>query len=169
MKLAALVLLSVCCLLADLHAPVAGVIRDRHGNLRQILGASGAFVAGESLATGIVSASFSGKLGLAKTEDELIIFDATHVIERRACPEGPALFRFDEQGRPASVHFLSTDEHWRWLADGKVSVSFEKSAPHASESFEERMSAEWMVVHTSDADLAVRGEESLQLPEVSEQ
>ncbi len=160
MRLAALILLPLL-LQADLQAPVAGVICDRHGNLRRILGVPGAFVAGESLASGILSASFSGVTGLAKAEDELLEFTAQGVQRRHAAPSGPAEFTFDERGLPASARFLEGAEVWRWVA-GRIEVASEKTE---SSNIPERMSVHWNVVHTAEADFAVRGEESLQLPE----
>lgn len=159
--------MSVVCLFADLQAPVAGVVRDRHGYLRQILGVPGAFVAGEALASGVQSASFSGLLGLAKTDGEVLIFDSQRVVKRYPAPSGPAKFGFDERGHPAWVMFQHSDEVWRWQA-GQIIVTQERNHRKSSQVTEERMSAQWTVVHTEQGDFAVRGDESLQLPEVVE-
>ena len=56
--------------------PLAGYMRDSSGALRPVYGVFGNLVVGEPIARGVVAASFSGRVGLARTADGTYAFDA---------------------------------------------------------------------------------------------
>ncbi|MBC8164944.1 MAG: hypothetical protein H7Y20_03605, partial [Bryobacteraceae bacterium] len=72
MKLIIGCLMAACCF-GQISIPAIGFVRDVHGSLRPLQGIEGAFVLGEAVATGVVSASFYGRTGLAKTDNELLV------------------------------------------------------------------------------------------------
>ena len=57
--------------------PLAGYMRDSSGALRPVYGVFGNLVLGEPIARGVVAASFSGRVGLARTADGTYAFDAS--------------------------------------------------------------------------------------------
>ena len=60
---------------SGISPPRAGYIRDDAGGLRPVYGVAGSFVLGDPIASGVISAAFSGRLGLAKTAGTLYAFD----------------------------------------------------------------------------------------------
>jgi hypothetical protein len=104
-----LALLLLCCAAlecqAEVSAPLIGYMRDRGGSLRALHGIAGAFVPGPVLESNVVAAAWSGTAGFAKTDRELLILDATGIVERRSAPAGPATFGFLPGGEPAWVRF----------------------------------------------------------------
>jgi hypothetical protein len=99
-------------------APRAGCVRDRAGALRTLYGVAGVFVAGDAVETGVVSASCSDQLALAKTGNAIEVRDASmQLLGRWPAPSGPARFAFPRSGAAAFVYF----EHTRELRyyDGK--------------------------------------------------
>lgn len=103
----ALFFLSAMCCLAQISIPQIGFVRDPGGNLRPVHGVAGAFVLGEPVAEGVVSAGFSEHYGLAKTEGEVLVLVDGEIRERHSAPAGLASFGFDFQGRPGWVRFES--------------------------------------------------------------
>ena len=192
-KTALLTCVAACIALAQIQAPVAGVVRNRAGELRPMLGVAGAFVAGEVIAREIVSAAFSGSLGLAKTEHELLTFNARQILERHEAPAGPAAFGFAPDGSPAWAWFSEAHEVWRWTKQG-IRVERRDEEPEIDaqvrregadlvvletgarievpEGSVEQMSAGWIVIHANDGDHAVRitpgREMSARLPEAAQ-
>jgi hypothetical protein len=98
--------LALCCA-AQISDPRIGFVRDRAGDLRPVYGVAGAFVLGDSIQSGVLSAAFNGSGGLAKTADELLVFREGKLTERFAAPEGAASFGFDSQGKPDWVRFAN--------------------------------------------------------------
>lgn len=193
MKLFALAMFLASTALAQLRAPVTGVVRDKTGALRPLVGVAGALIAGEPIATGVLSAAFSGTAGLAKTDGEVLVFDSERILERKPAPAGPAVFQFSKDGKPALACFPATGELWRWTSEGisvesgsewpaqmdrirrdgnQLVVSKTQARITAPDGEMEQMSDEWVVIHSSDGDWAIRienGKEAvLRVPEVKE-
>jgi hypothetical protein len=184
MVLRIVLLLCTAIAMAQIGPPRAGFIRDRAGALRPVHGVAGAFVLGEAVETGVLSAGFSGKLGFVKTASELIVFRDGFVVDRIEAPTGPAEFTFG--ARPA-IYFVDTGELWEWprrtgwraarsVADlhcdyGYVVLASGERVRTPEPAMEvERMSEEWAVARTESALYAIRitGTERtiVQLPEL---
>ncbi len=119
---------AVCCWLVSaaflcgqpaLSPPVAGLIRDPDGALRPLFGVRGNFLLGRPLLEGAVSAAFSGRFGLVKTESEILLLDgAGEVIETRPAPPGLAQFAFDGGGNPSTMFLAATRDLFVWTRSG---------------------------------------------------
>jgi hypothetical protein len=117
MKTSALFLVSSAVLWAQLgfQSPKIGFVQDGGNVLRAVSGIAGSFVVGSPIATGIVSAAFSGSYGAAKTDTTLTTFDAVgNTIGTKDTPAGPALFAFSRSGTPAFVYFTGSNGIWKW-------------------------------------------------------
>jgi hypothetical protein len=102
-------------LAAAIAPPQAGFIRDGAGELRPVHGLAGSFVLGEPVASGVQSAAFSGRTGLAKTRDTLRAFDAEgRLLGETPAAEGPARFAFSSDGWEAVAFLPETCETIRW-------------------------------------------------------
>ncbi len=94
-----------------LGPPALGFVRDASGAFRPVLGVRANFLLGLPVVERTVSAAFSGRAGLVKTEAEILVLDeAGRVIETGPAPPGTAQFAFDQNGRPSSVFFPVTGE-----------------------------------------------------------
>lgn len=98
--------------------PFIGLLRDSHRQVRRVFGITGNFIVGEAEASGVISMAFSGRAGLAKTEDSLLLLNqAGAVVRRLSAPPGAALFAFTANGNPALCYFPKTAELWRCAGD----------------------------------------------------
>lgn len=95
--------------LPQVAPPTAGVVCDHRGTLRPVLGVAGAFVLGEAFESGVLAAGFHRDVGLAKTNEELIVFNRRVIVARIPAPPGPAEFFFDPE--PAA-YFPQSGELW---------------------------------------------------------
>jgi hypothetical protein len=152
--------------------PVMGFIRDRAGALRPVHGVAGSFLLGEAIETGVLSASFSDRLGFAKTESELLVFENGSVAARVAAPDGPAIFTWKAGDRLGQVLFSNSGECARWTGSRLVPISCETNpaatlpagAPEPTEGIEQ-MSDGWLIIRADKGLYSVREETVYRLPE----
>lgn len=101
----------VLCGQPALGPPAVGFVRDPSGAVRPVLGVRANFLLGLPVVERALSAAFSGRAGLVKTEAEILVLDeAGQVIETGPAPPGTAEFAFDQNGRPSSMFFSVTGE-----------------------------------------------------------
>jgi len=99
--------------------PQLGSIVDSGNSLRPVYGIAGNFVLGDTTATGVDSAAFSGSFGLGKTDSAVIATDRQgRVIASLAAAAGPALFAFSRSGAPALAYLAGTGILLAW--DGQT-------------------------------------------------
>jgi hypothetical protein len=102
-----------------LTAPQAGLIRDTAHSLRPVYGIAGNFLLGDPVATGVVSATYSGLYGLIKTDSTVAVIDrAGSIAASIAAPEGTALFAFARIGDSALAYLSASDKLLVW--DGRA-------------------------------------------------
>ena len=164
MKRLSLVLLALGCA-AQISGPQIGFVRDLQGNLRQVFGVAGAFVTGDPIETGVLSASFSASAGLVKKDTELTEYRKGEVVARRDAPEGPAACGFTASGEPDWVRFAN-DSCMRWK-NGEAEPATDcpaseqpdlRDAPEGARE-PESMGAGWISVRTDAAVWAIRTEQ----------
>lgn len=91
--------------------PLVGLFRDSQNRLRPVHGVAGSFLAGDPRLDDISSLAFSGRAGMAKTADSVVLLNAQgHAGERLDAPPGDALFAFDCDNAPAFIYFRETGE-----------------------------------------------------------
>jgi hypothetical protein len=163
---------------AQITPPLAGYVVDREGALRPVHGLAGAFTLGNSIEHGVISADYSGKSLVVKTEGELIIDG-----ERYGAPTGRARAAFDAHGRVSIIFFPDTGNLWTWR-NGEFTdhISVEPDAPAVVRDGElfidgtpirlasralhvSRMGEDWLVVYAEDGLFAVRSGNVYELPE----
>ena len=107
--------------------PRVGYIRDEAGALRPVYGLAGSFVLGRPMnKRPVISAAFSGRLGLAKTAAALYAFSPEgRRLGRLAAADGPAQFVFSPDGSEARVFLPDTSEWFRWRNGGFQPVPVE--------------------------------------------
>ena len=102
-----------------LIAPKVGLIQDDANVVRPVYGIAGNFVVGDPLASGVISAAFSGKFGLVKTHATLAVIDRSgQTIASMETPRGPALLSFDSSGAPAFAYLTEVGSLLAW--DGQT-------------------------------------------------
>lgn len=133
-------------------APIAGTIRDTSGSLHSVVGVAGNFLVSDAAGIpDVLSSAFSASAGLAKTDGELLILDASGQISARFdAPPGPALFAFDAAGAPALAYcsgtLFSIDSNGlntvNWTGDA---VSIALSGPRSATAIVRRDDRFWKV------------------------
>jgi hypothetical protein len=110
MKLAFLfAILAFAATAGGVDAPSVGYGRNPAGSIVRVSGVSGAFVVAATDQTGVVSAAFSERLGLVKTDSTVRVLDAAgNLLNECDAPAGPALFGFDASGRTGAAWYPST-------------------------------------------------------------
>jgi len=104
---------------SGISPPLAGYARDASGLLRPVVGVAGNLVLGRPIAEGVISAAFSGRLGLAKTSDSLYAFDPQgSPLSRIDAPDGPARFFFSAGGVSALVCLSGSSASLLWKDGG---------------------------------------------------
>src|SRR5271165_5547299 len=99
---------SAVCAQHSISPPVVGAFHDSTGSLQRVIGVPGNFVLAEAGISNVLSAAFSTSAGLAKTDAEVLVFNASaQIINRFQVAAGPALFAFDQSGAPALAYFAS--------------------------------------------------------------
>ncbi len=94
---------------AGVQSPPLGFTRTPGGTVVRVSGIAGAFVATPVEQSEVVSAGFSGTMGLLKLATTVRALDAAgEVAGKWDAPEGPALFGFDPSGGAALVWYGST-------------------------------------------------------------
>ena len=141
--------------------PLIGYVRDLRGDLRPVFGVSGAFVLGDPIEQGVLSASFSQSAGLVKKEKQLLIFRDGKPVRSIDAPEGGAWFGFEPNGGPNWVRFANGScLVWRSGAPetGPCPAAEEPAAGDMPERVEsvESMGADWLAVRTASGIWAVR-------------
>ena len=99
----------------QLGPPRLGFVRDASGSLRAVIGVAGNFVLGSDLLGDLRSVGFSGRIGIATTDAELLVFDTRgQTVHQREIQGGEAHFAFDRGGRAALACVISTGDLFRW-------------------------------------------------------
>ena len=98
-----------------LTAPLAGVIRDSQENVRTVIGVAGNFLVGNAQFAGARSAAFSGRFGLVKTADRVLVLDEHgQLIDSTRAPGRRCRIRLRHPGSPGAHLFpldRGTAEH----------------------------------------------------------
>lgn len=106
---------SAICAQSTLAPPQIGFIQDVRGGMRPVLGVAGNFLIGGAVSSRIVSAAYSGSVGLMKTDTALIVTDKQgHAIASTVAPPGSALFAFSADSRTALAYLDRTQELMVW-------------------------------------------------------
>jgi hypothetical protein len=96
--------------------PQLGFIEDGARALRPAYGLAGNFILGPAVARKVVTAAFSGSIGLLKTESSLAAFDSHgKVLASMDAAAGPALFAFSPAGTTALAYIASSKALVEWL------------------------------------------------------
>lgn len=116
------ILATICAMAAagqsGLAPPLVGLVTGRLHELRRVHGVAGNFVPGDAIAGNagerVFDWAFSGRGGMAKTANQLLLLDAGgNILRASAAPDGNAVFAFDAHGLPALYYFAATAELWR--------------------------------------------------------
>ena len=121
----AILLLSAVAAAAQsgLLPPQVGFVRDSTGSVRPVVGIRANFMLGDPLLDNVRSAAFSGRSGLVKTDQEIIVFDTEgRILGRQPAPPGEALFAFAGDGLPALAYLVETKELYRQRGAGLTPV-----------------------------------------------
>ena len=90
--------------------PQVGFMQDATGSVRAVYGLAGNFLTGDPIASGVISAAYSGSFGLAKTDSTILITDAQgQAIAASDALPGPALLAFASDGKPALVYLFTSN------------------------------------------------------------
>ena len=113
---------SVLCAQSTLAPPQVGFVLDTGGAMHRVLGIAGNFVIGRRVSNGIVSAGYSGALGLLKSDSSVIATDARgKVIATTAAPSGPAVIGFSADGQTAAAYLAGIGRLETW--NGRALIS----------------------------------------------
>lgn len=105
--------------------PSLGFMQDSARALRPVYGLAGNFILGPSLSSKIVSAGFSGSIGLLKTDSSLAAFDSQgKLLASMDAPSGPALLAFSPSGTSALVYVESSNALVEWRAGTFAPLAF---------------------------------------------
>lgn len=105
--------------------PSLGFVQDSERALRPVYGLAGNFILGPSVASKIVSAAFSGSIGLLKTDSSLAAFDSQgKLLGSMEEPSGPALFAFSPTGASALVYVPSSNAMLEWRGSAFALLAF---------------------------------------------
>jgi hypothetical protein len=110
--------------------PRIGFVYGATHSIRPMFGIAANFIAGDPIAADVVSSAFSGSFGLLKTEDTVIVMDASgQTIVTLDAPSGSALFGFSRDGAPALAFFPSKKLLLQWNGTAFDPVTFETPDP----------------------------------------
>jgi hypothetical protein len=105
--------------------PSLGFVQDSARALRPVFGLAGNFILGPSVASKIVSAAFSGSIGLLKTDSSLAAFDSQgKFLASMDAPSGPALFAFSPSGTSALVYVATSNALLEWRGSAFALLAF---------------------------------------------
>jgi hypothetical protein len=99
---------------SPLASPQAGILAGARGELRAVRGVAGAWVLGESVAQGAISAACSETLCLAKTAGAILSAGG-----ETPAPPGPALFAFDSE---RALLYFPDSRQFAWWRDGRLDL-----------------------------------------------
>jgi hypothetical protein len=95
--------------------PQIGFIQDTAGTMRPVYGLAGNFLMGEPIAAGVISGAFSGSFGWTKTDSTVNVTDSQgQAIAAADAPDGPALFAFGSDGKPALAYLFLSNTLLQW-------------------------------------------------------
>ncbi len=98
-----------------LAPPQVGLILDGHGEIHIVNGLAGNFLLRSAVASGIVSAAYSGSFGLLKSDSALTVINSEgRPVASIAATQGPALFAFSSSGSPALAYFEQSKTLYLW-------------------------------------------------------
>ena len=101
----------------NLSAPLLGMARDSHNQLRPVHGLAGNFVPRGAIGGEALDWAFGGSGGLVMTDAELLVLDANgSVMRHRAAPRSNAVLG------PDSAFFPKTCEVWQARAQADITV-----------------------------------------------
>jgi hypothetical protein len=107
--------------------PLLGFVEDATSLLRPAYGLAGNFILGAAISGKIVSAAYSGSVGLLKTDSSLAAFDSHgRLLASMHVAAGPALFAFSPGGTAALAYIASSTTlvEWRGNAFAPVSLNY---------------------------------------------
>ena len=108
---------------SGLTPPRIGFVRDSANRLRALLGISGNFWMGGTVARGVIDAASSGRASILQTRRGLIVVDtAGDPLSRPFPASGEALFAFSDDGSPALVWLRESGRLLRWTRRGFIAV-----------------------------------------------
>ena len=133
MKRAMLAVLSIAAGAAwaqtTLTPPLVGFMRDALDSVHPVYGLAGNFLVGDPVASGIVSAAFSGSYGLLKTANAVVVIDRTAaVVASSGASDGPALFALARTGEPALAYLPGPGALLAWKAGTFQAIAFDPVA-----------------------------------------
>jgi len=100
-------------------APIAGIVRDSHQQLRIVHAVSGTFILRDVVGATVADWAFDGNSGLVKTNAELLLIGANGgVVARRSAQQEAVL-------GPQSAFFPETHELWLAAANNVTKVPVE--------------------------------------------
>jgi hypothetical protein len=95
--------------------PQIGFMEDKAGSVRPVYGLAGNFLLGDPIATGVISAAFSGSFGWVKTDSTVVVMDAQgQAMATSDAPPGPALFAFTSDDKPALAFLVTSNTLLQW-------------------------------------------------------
>jgi len=104
--------------------PQLGFVLDGARALRPAYGLAGNFILGPAVTGTVVTAAFSGSLGLLKTDSSLAAFDAQgKVLASLDASPGPALFAFSPDSTSALAYIASSGALVAWSGNAFAAVS----------------------------------------------
>ncbi len=112
----------------SLTAPQVGFMHDMADSVHPVYGLAGNFLVGEALASGVVSAAFSGSYALLKTGTAIVMTDrAGEIIAASPTVDGPAQFSFACNGEPVLAYLGKTGELLVWKAGTFEAAPFDSA------------------------------------------
>ncbi|MDZ4797750.1 MAG: hypothetical protein SGI92_06285 [Bryobacteraceae bacterium] len=115
----------------QISLPQIGFVRDLAGSLRPVFGVAGAFMVGEPVLAGVVSAASSGAYAVASTGSEIVVVTGNEIVWRREAPDSAVeAFGFGAGGRPEWVRFVNgTCLVWPSKGEPKMASFCKNEAP----------------------------------------
>src|SRR6185503_15572308 len=111
---------------SNFTAPLVGVARDHQQQLQLVYGIAGNFVVKGAAARGVLNVAFSGYGGLAKTDTQLLMLNASGAVIRAvAAPRGNALLAPPSSRSRGLYFFTETAELWQPAARADRKVPLE--------------------------------------------
>ena len=118
---------------SGLTPPQVGFMQDAANSFRPVYGIAGNFLPGDPVASGVVSAAYSGSYGLFKTSSAVVVTDrAGSIVASNSQPDGPALFAFTRAGEPALIFMPAANTLLSWDGAAFNPVPFDPTTLSAS-------------------------------------